>query len=159
MKKIYFKILIPLLLVGMSFYPYKSYSQCPGGQVPVSTAYKFKNIGIIPKNTTDTDPYRLKYTTKSEESCVYFFRIKHVYSNGYTRFSDIKSAELESSGHQNLIFTQILPMALLVSNLQIISTENYSSEFLICRDKTVANKEILVNVCSYYQITTLQKEV
>jgi len=121
--------------------------------------HKFKNIGIITKNTTNTDPYRFRYTAKNEENGVYFFRIKQVYSNGYTRFSDIKSAELESSGSPKFNFYPN-PSNGIVG---IKFDDNFDGKLFIrilnIQGQTVVNKEIFVSGESYYQIATLQKGV
>ena len=140
MKKIYFKNPVSLLFNVIVFFLHKDRFPCPVGQIPESTGYDTTiafgpGISIIPKNTINTDSYGLKYTVINKQSCVHFFRIKQIFSNGHTRFSDIKSTELISSGLRKFNFYPTPLMALLVSNLRIISTENYSSEFSICRDR------------------------
>ena len=140
MKKICFKNPVLLLFNVIVFFLHKDRFQCPDGQIPESAGYDTTiafgpGVGIIPKNTANTDSYRLKYTAINEQGGVYFFRTKQIYSNGHTRLSDIKSTELISSGSRKFNFYPTPLMALLVSNLRIISTENYSSEFSICRDR------------------------
>ena len=150
MKKVYFKITVPLLFIVIVFSSYKGHSQCPGGRVPKFIGYNTtiafgSDIGIIPKNMTKADPYKLKYTTINEQSGAYFFRIKQIYSNGHARFSDINQPELTSSGSRKFNFYQTPLIALLVSNLQIISTENYSSEFFNMQEQAIVNNEILIS--------------
>ena len=121
--------------------------------------HKFKNIGIILKNTTNADPYRLKYTAINEESSVYFFRIKQIYSNGYTRFRDIKSTELKSSGSPKFNFYPN-PSNGIVG---IKFDDNFDGKLFIrifnIQGQAVVNKEMFVSGESYYQIATLQKGV
>lgn len=57
----------------------------------------FSSIGFLPKSDHLNNLYRLPYTTGSNESGVFYFRIKQVYANGYVRYSNIKQLELESS--------------------------------------------------------------
>ncbi|HKB45262.1 MAG TPA: hypothetical protein VKC90_12765 [Chitinophagaceae bacterium] len=141
MKKVYFKIPILLLFIVIVFFLYKDLFQCPGGRVPKFTGYGTtiafgSDIGIIPKNTTNAI---------NEQSGAYSFRIKQIYSNGHTRFSDINQPELTSSGSRKFNFYPTPIMALLVSNLQIISTENYSSEFFNMQEQAIVNNEILIS--------------
>jgi hypothetical protein len=97
MKKIYSKIPILLSFAVMAFSSFKSYSQCPHGQIPTAQMSMDRSnlpiLGIIPKNRTNIDPYSLKYVTINKESGAYLFRIKQILSNCYTRFSSIKSIE------------------------------------------------------------------
>ena len=119
--------------------------------------HNFTNISIIPKNTTNTDPYRLKYTAMNEKKGVYSFRIKQVYSNGYTRFSDIKSIDLESSGLPKFNFYPN-PSNGIVG---IKFADNFDGKLFIrifnMQGQAMVNKEILVSGASYYQIAVLQK--
>jgi hypothetical protein len=150
MKKIYCKIPIPLLFDVMGFSLCKSYSQRPGSHASESMAYS----GIITKITTNTDPYRLKYTAINEESGVYFFRIKQVYSNGYIRFSDIKSVALISSGSRKFNFYPN-PSNGIVG---IKFADNFDGKLFIrifnMQGQTVVNKGILVRG---YRIIKLQR--
>lgn len=57
----------------------------------------FSSIGSAPKSDQVNNQYKLAYTTNSDESGVFYFRIKQVYANGYVRYSNIKQLELESS--------------------------------------------------------------
>jgi hypothetical protein len=57
----------------------------------------FSSIGSVLKSDQANNLYKLPYTTNSNESGVFYFRIKQVYANGYVRYSNIKQLELESS--------------------------------------------------------------
>jgi hypothetical protein len=56
----------------------------------------FSPIHSVPKNSSGTN-YKFIYVGKKNESRSHFFGLKQVYSNGYTRFSEIKSIELGNS--------------------------------------------------------------
>jgi len=58
--------------------------------------YDFITIYTMPRNYSGTD-YKYLYTTGISENTKYFFRIKQVYSNGYPRFSAVRTVELENS--------------------------------------------------------------
>ncbi len=57
----------------------------------------FTSIGSVSKSDQANNLYRLAYTAGSNESGVFYFRIKQVYANGYVRYSNIRQLELESS--------------------------------------------------------------
>jgi len=59
--------------------------------------HHFISIGKLSRNASSSDPYRLLYTNSSGQEVVHFFRIKQVYSNGYSRFSNIREVILENS--------------------------------------------------------------
>lgn len=67
-------------------------------EVEVSrSGHYFTGIGSIEKNQSTDHIYKFYYSANGDGG-VYFFRIKQIYSNGYSRFTDIKSIELESTG-------------------------------------------------------------
>jgi hypothetical protein len=120
--------------------------------------HHFATVGSVEKNST-TDNYQYLYAAGAGDRGVYFFRIKQVWTNGYTRFSEVKSMALEkstlpgytiypnpSSGIVGIKFDNILSgkILVLISNAQ---------------GQTVTRKEIEVSGPSYRQIATLQRGV
>jgi hypothetical protein len=65
-------------------------------QFSITNGYNFSPIYSFPKNTSNSD-YKFIYVGKKKENEIHFFRIKQVYSNGYARFSETKSIELENT--------------------------------------------------------------
>jgi hypothetical protein len=57
----------------------------------------FNTVGRLLPQEAGADNRLNFYYTSNRESGKYMFRIKQVYSNGYTRFSDIRQVELENS--------------------------------------------------------------
>jgi hypothetical protein len=115
----------------------------------------FTSIGSISKNTTDNDPYRLVYRALSGGSGPYFFRIKQVYSSGYSRFSNIREVTLENSD---------FPKFTLYPNpsngiVGIKFDNNYTGHFNIhiynTQGQTMVNKDIVANESSYVQVANL----
>ena len=52
--------------------------------------HNFSSVGSVQKNST-TDNYEYLYAVGAGNRGVYFFRIKQIWTNGYTRFSEVKS--------------------------------------------------------------------
>lgn len=125
-----------------------------------SDGHNFSGVGSVQKNsTTDNDLYKYLYAVGAGNRGVYFFRIKQIWSNGYTRYSEVKSMALEkstlpgytiypnpSSGIVGIKFDNILSgkILVLISNAQ---------------GQTVTRREIEVSGPSYRQIATLQRGV
>jgi hypothetical protein len=120
--------------------------------------HNFSSVGSVQKNST-TDNYDYLYAVGAGNRGVYFFRIKQIWTNGYTRFSEVKSMALEkstlpgytiypnpSSGIVGIKFDNILSgkILVLISNAQ---------------GQTVTRKEIEVSGPSYRQIATLPRGV
>jgi Secretion system C-terminal sorting domain len=122
--------------------------------------YHFSSIGTIAKNTSsENNIYKFLYTSGSSASGVYFFRIKQVYSNGYTRFSEIRSIELEKSAIPKF---SIYPNP--SSGIVGIKFDNYQDGKMIIQvfnthGQKVVQKEIVSPGSSYQQIATLQSGV
>lgn len=119
----------------------------------------FSVIGQAPKNTFENDPYNFIYTTNQNETGIFFFRIKQVYSTGYTRFSGINKISLTNS---------TLPKFTIYPNpsdgIVGIKFDNIQSGKMIVQvynahGQTVVEKEIVAAASSYQQITTLQSGV
>ena len=56
----------------------------------------FTSIGTQSKTELEANGYKFLYTATSG-SGNYYFRVKQIYTSGYTRFTDIKSIELENT--------------------------------------------------------------
>lgn len=58
--------------------------------------HEFRSIGRVNKNPNGSGSYKLPYT--ANRTGMHFFRIRQVYRNGYTRFSEVRFMNLENSG-------------------------------------------------------------
>jgi len=65
--------------------------------------HHFSTISRVAGNMSTNESYQTEYTTGSQESGMFYFRVKQVYSNGYSRFSDIRQVELKSSAAPKFI--------------------------------------------------------
>ena len=116
----------------------------------------FSTVGKQSKDVFESNGYKFLYSANNG-SGTYFFRVKQVYSNGYTRFTDIKSIELQNSGIPKI---NIYPNP---SNgvVGIKFVNNYSGKFLIqisnTQGQTVYSKEDEILGDGYKYITTLQR--
>ena len=57
----------------------------------------FVPVGTVQKESSVNDQYQFTYTTKQNESGDFFFRVKQVYANSYTRISEVRKVTLKSS--------------------------------------------------------------
>lgn len=116
----------------------------------------FTSVGNQSKEEFESSAYKFLYTAQ-EGGGTYYFRVKQVYSNGYVRFTDIKSIELENSDKLKI---NIFPNP---SNgvVGIKFANNYSGKFLIkisnAQGQTVFSKEEEIYGGGIRYITTLQK--
>lgn len=60
-------------------------------------AINFTSVGEVPPNQLAGTPYQFPFTTSVHESGIFYFRIRQVYANGYSRFSAIRSVTLKNS--------------------------------------------------------------
>jgi len=118
----------------------------------------FIPVGTQSKEEFESNAYKFVYTA-NDGTGTYFFRVKQVYSNGYTRFTDIKSIDLEKT---NELKINIFPNP---SNgvVGIKFVNNYTGKFLIqisnAQGQTVYSKEEEVFSDGFRYITTLQRGI
>jgi hypothetical protein len=121
--------------------------------------HNFTSIGSLPKNTTNTDPYRLVYKAINGESGVYFFRIKQVYSNGYSRYSNIKPVTLENSDFPKFTLYPNPSNGIVGIKFDNISTGHFNIQIYNTQGQTMVKKDIVTNGSSYVQVATLESGV
>ncbi|HMG67877.1 MAG TPA: choice-of-anchor E domain-containing protein [Chitinophagaceae bacterium] len=115
----------------------------------------FTTIGKQPKVVFESSGYKFLYAAKNGNG-TYFFRVKQVYSNGYSRFTDIKSVELENTNNPKI---NIYPNPSNgVVGIKFVNTN--AGKFLVnisnTQGQTVFSNEIEASGGLMY-ITTLQK--
>ena len=117
----------------------------------------FSTIDTVQRNVAATD-YKYLYTTSKSENPKYFFRIKQVYSNGYPRFSEVKSIVLANSDAPKInIYPNPSGGVVGIKFVNLIS-----GKFLVqisnTQGQTVFSNEVEANGGLKY-ITTLQSGV
>jgi hypothetical protein len=119
----------------------------------------FSTIGQVQKNVIMNDPYNFVYAAGANETGAFFFRVKQVYSTGYTRFSDIRQITLSNS---------TLPKFTVYPNpsdgiVGIKFDNNQGGKMTVqiynAHGQTVVEKEIVATESSYQQIARLQSGV
>lgn len=116
----------------------------------------FSSIDTQSKNYSGNN-YRFIYAADDDGDHLYFFRIKQVYSNGYTRFSEIRSVELKNSTVPKINIYPNPSSGVVGIKFDNINTGKFLLQILNTQGQTVFSKEIEVSGNSFRQITTLQR--
>lgn len=101
-------------------------------------------------------PYRYGFTSGINHGRFYF-RIKQVYANGYTRFTEIKTVDLDNSIIPKIKIYPNPSNGLVGIKFDDISSGKFLVEIFNTQGQTVFSREIEVSGNSYRQITTLQR--
>lgn len=116
----------------------------------------FSTVGQVNRNPANNGSYSYLYTTGENESGTIYFRIKQVYANGYTRFSEIKKIVLKGSENPKFIIYPN-PSTGIVG---IKFANNQGGKMLLqifnSNGQKVLQEEILVAGASYQQVATLK---
>lgn len=116
----------------------------------------FRAIGRVDRNTGENDQYRFNYVTGPSESGDFFFRIRQIYANGYSRMSEVRKITLKNS---------LLPRFIISPNPSTgvvgIKFDNYEGgklrlEIFNGQGQSVVRKDMLLAGASYQQVATLQ---
>jgi len=121
--------------------------------------HNFITIGSLPKNTSNSDPYRVIYRAVNGESGIYYFRIKQTYPSGYSRYSNIRQAELKNSDFP--IFT-IYPNpsnGIVGIKFDNIYTGHLNIQIYNSQGQTLVKKDISAIGLSYAQVAMLRTGV
>jgi hypothetical protein len=121
--------------------------------------HNFVSIGSVPKNTTNTDPYKLIYRTISGQTGVYYFRIKQVYSNGYSRFSNIREVTLENSDFPKFTLYPNPSNGIVGIKFDNIYTGHFNIQIYNTQGQLMVKKDIVANGSSYIQVATMENGV
>lgn len=120
--------------------------------------YNFSTIGSFPINFVD-HTYKTSFIADRNEPGKYFFRIKQVYNNGYTRFSEIKYVELENSELPKFTIYPNPSDGIVGIKFDNISSGQLLVQIFNAQGQNVIKKEIEVAEGSYLQVATLQRGV
>ena len=117
---------------------------------------QFSTVGTVAKNASSNDIYDFIYTTRQNESGEFFFRVKQVYANGYTRFSDVKQVTLKNSSLPKFIVTPNPSNGIVGIKFDNNEGGKMMLEIYNSQGQKVMQKEIVVSGTSYHQVATLQ---
>ena len=121
--------------------------------------HNFTSIGTLPKNTTNSDPYKLVYRAIGGQNGVYFFRIKQVYSSGYSRFSNIAQVTLENSDFPKFTLYPNPSNGIVGIKFDNIITGHFNIQIYNTQGQVMVKKDIVANGSSYVQVTTMESGV
>ena len=114
----------------------------------------------LPKNTNNADPYRLVYrATYMVKAGTFFFRIKQVYSNGYSRYSNIRQVTLENSDFPKFTLYPNPSNGIVGIKFDNIITGHFNIQIYNTQGQTMVKKDIVTNGSSYVQVATLESGV
>jgi Secretion system C-terminal sorting domain len=119
----------------------------------------FSSISSIQVNTVSNDPYRLVYRAVNGESGTFFFRIKQVYSNGYTRFSNIRQVELKNSDFPAFSLYPNPSNGVVGIKFVNITDGHFKIQIYNTQGQMMVKKEIVTGGSSYMQVATLESGV
>jgi hypothetical protein len=117
--------------------------------------HNFSTVSTVVKNFS-SQGYKYIYTTAISENPKYFFRIKQVYSNGYARFSEIKSVELQNSDAPKINIYPNPSNGVVGIKFVNTSTGKFLVQISNTQGQTVFSNEVEANGGLKY-ITTLQR--
>ena len=120
--------------------------------------HHFSGVGTLQKNAhTNNNNYKFVYDLRNKnENGIHFFRIKQVYSNGYTRFSDIRSVELKSLELPKFNFYPNPSNGIVGIKFDDIFGGKLFIQIINMQGQTIVIKEIFVNGDSNCRIAALQ---
>ena len=90
---------------------------------------------------------------------MFFFRVKQVYSNGYTRFSSVKQVYLENSLLAKFTVFPNPSAGIVGIKFDNIESGKMTLQVFNSRGQKVMQKDILVAGSSYQQLGTLESGV
>jgi hypothetical protein len=119
----------------------------------------FITIGTLPKNSGNSDAYRFVFRATNGENGLYFFRIKQVYSSGYSRFSNIRQLSLENSDFPRFTLYPNPSNGIVGIKFDNIYTGRLSIQIYNTQGQTMVKKEIVASGSSYMQLASLESGV
>jgi len=117
----------------------------------------FVTVGTVQKSFSSSG-YTYVYTAGKSENTKYFFRIRQVYSNGYPRFSEVRSVELENSNEPKINIYPNPSSGVVGIKFVNVTTGKFLVQISNTQGQTVFSNEVEANSGLKY-ITTLQRGV
>jgi hypothetical protein len=119
----------------------------------------FAVVGSVDKNAGENDAYQFMYTTRQNESGDFYFRIKQVYSNGYSRFSEVRKITLKNSVVPRFIISPNPSDGVVGIKFDNNDGGKHRLEIFNAQGQAVIRKDIVLSGGSYQQIATLRSGI
>ncbi len=119
----------------------------------------FTDIGTVEKNAALNDWYDFVYTTRQHESGMFYFRVKQIYANGYTRFSEVRQLALQNSTIPKFFITPNPSNGIVGIKFDNNGSGKMKLEIFNAQGQRAVEKEIVVSGSSYQQVAALQSGV
>lgn len=118
---------------------------------------QFRKIGRVKKNHTGNDNYQFRYTTRQDEKGNMYFRVKQVYANGYTRFSEVRQITLENSTNPKFFITPNPSDGIVGIKFDNNGGGKMKMEIFNVQGQRTMEREMEITGSSYYRLPVLQK--
>ena len=116
----------------------------------------FTTVGTQSKTEFEANGYKFVYTA-TDGNGDYYFRVKQVYSSGYTRFTDIKSIQLENTDMPKINIFPNPSNGVVGIKFANISSGKFLIQISNTQGQTVFSKEEEIIGDGVRYITTLQR--
>jgi len=116
----------------------------------------FSAVEKIQKNINPDDPYNFIYTNNQTYGGVFYFRIKQVYANGYTRFSEVRQVTLGAIKSPKFIVYPNPSDGVVGIKFDNNQGRKMLMQIFNAQGQSVLQKEIEVTGSFYQQVTNLQ---
>ena len=121
--------------------------------------HHFSSIGSVQKNEAIDNIYKYMYSSGDNAAGMRFFRIKQVYSNGYSRYSNIRAVALESSAIPKFSIYPNPSNGIVGIKFDNIPDGQFDIQIYNTQGKTVMKKEVATVGLSYVQMAPLKRGV
>lgn len=125
--------------------------------------HSFVTIGSLEKNSNvngnGINPYRLVYRAIDGETGTYYFRIKQVYSSGYSGYSNIRQIALENSDFPKFTLYPNPSDGIVGIKFDNIITGQFNIQIYNTQGQVMVKKDIVASGASYLQLATLKSGV
>ena len=120
---------------------------------------QFRKLGSVAQRVNGADEYDFDYATRQDEKGVLYFRIKQVYANGYSRYSEIRQLSLENSVKPKFFITPNPSNGNVGIKFDNYGGGNLKLEIFTINGQQVVNRSIAVTGNAYYQLPVLQPAI
>lgn len=118
---------------------------------------QFHTAGRVNKNQPGNDTYQYYYTTRQDERGAMYFRIKQVYGNGFSRFSEIKQVVLKNSENPKFFVTPNPSNGIVGIKFDNNGGGKMKLEIFNIQGQQAVNRDIEITGSSYYQLPVISK--
>lgn len=120
----------------------------------------FVPVGRVEKTRPgEDDIYNYTYTTGTRESGKFYFRVKQVYTNGYSRLSEVREVTLRNSTNPEFFITPNPSGGIVGIKFVNYGSGNLKLEIFNTQGQKTIQRELAVAGSSYHPVGTLQPGV